>query len=156
MAAITRALCITLCLTFFVPASSGEESAVTQADGDKPPCWADDDYWMNEGMRYPITSKAGMLKTFLLPINLDTPEADAIIRHAHADFRFLAVGGFTVMVPEVDRFAEDELICKYGTRFIDGTSDAIERGEHERLMAEFVEYSRKYNLEMRRLLGHAK
>jgi hypothetical protein len=66
------------------------------------------------------------------------------VRHSH-DTRFIAVYGFTTIVPGTDEVDHARLIRQHGIRYIGGTSDAITSPEHERLNNKAQAYAERYN-----------
>lgn len=107
------------------------------------PCWMNPD-------TIPETEQVAILKTYLLPINLEAPEEDLKARIKHHDNRFIAIGGFRVTYPGL---TDKELLCKYGFRYIIGTSDALESREHRDLIQAFSRYAAKYNKALEGILG---
>ena len=101
------------------------------------PCWMDHDTIPTK------LTQVAILKTLLLPIDLDNPEQDLNARTNHNDFRFLAVGGFGIEYPGL---RNKSLLCTYGYRFIVGTSDAVESTEHNELSGKFARYAEQYNV----------
>ena len=79
---------------------------------------------------------------------LDTADVRADFqRHVvrEHDIRFIAVYGFTTMLPGTDDRRDAPLIRQHGYRYIEGTSDAILSPEHHRLIDRAKEYARQYN-----------
>lgn len=99
------------------------------------PCWLNPD-------TMPETKQVAVLKTHLLPINLEAPKEDLKARIAHQDFRFIAIGAFGITYPGLKN---KELLCIHFFRYITGTSDALESKEHGELMQAFKNYAIKYN-----------
>lgn len=102
---------------------------------DDRPCWHDPD--LN-----PDTTQTAILKTYLLPIRLESPREDLELRIEHDDYRFIAIGGFGMEFPGL---RNKELLCQHGFRYISGTSDALESREHGELIQAFSEYAEQYN-----------
>ncbi len=98
-----------------------------------------------------LTSQESILRTYLLPTNLDDPKGDAYLRIDQGDYRLLGVAGFTIEFPTIDKVEDDQIICELGTRVIDGTSDVFESLKTADLMARYREYARVYN---QTLVGH--
>ena len=109
------------------------------------PCWNDPDY---EG-EYK-TSLEGVLRSYLLPMNLDEPSSDADVRFKSKDYRFLQIGSFQMELPGL---GDRELICTYGFRYVKGTSDGLEGKEHAVPITKFRQYVKAYNIHMQSLLG---
>lgn len=92
------------------------------------------------------TSVYGMLKTELLPINLDNPETDAILRINMKDYRFLGYHNFSgLQVPEVGG-TNNAVLCRFGLKVFSGISDSYESKEHRILSEKMKTYANKYNL----------
>ncbi|WP_299263139.1 hypothetical protein [uncultured Psychrosphaera sp.] len=113
------------------------------AKAENVPCWMNPD-------TIPEITQVAVLKTHLLPINLDAPENDLKVRISHKDFRFIAIGGFGVEYPGLKN---KELLCTHGFRFITGTSDGLESKEHGELTHAFKVYAKKYNMKMEGIIG---
>ncbi|TMP23090.1 hypothetical protein CWB99_23545 [Pseudoalteromonas rubra] len=107
------------------------------------PCWKNPD-------TIPETKQIAVLKTHLLPINLETPEQDLKERVSHEDYRFIAIGSFGIDYPGLNN---KELLCTYGFRYITGTSDALESKEHGSLIQAFKGYAVKYNTKLEGMLS---
>ena len=90
----------------------------------------------------PKTTQLGVLKTQLLPINLEFAQEDLVARLAHHDYRFIAIGGFGITYPGLEN---RELLCAHGFRFIHGTSDGLDSREHNQLVQAFTRYATTYN-----------
>lgn len=103
------------------------------------PCWMSGDYSQM------ITSQEAMLKTYLLPINLDAPEVDAKVRIRHGDYRLIGIGGLGIRYPGLDKKSQGDVLCRLGGRYIQGTSDALEGKSHAMLIANFLQYAESYN-----------
>jgi hypothetical protein len=106
--------------------------------------------WMNHDTIPTKLTQVAILKTLLLPIDLGNPEQDLNDRISHNDFRFLAIGGFSIEYPGL---SNKSLLCTYGFRFIVGTSDAIESPEHNELSGKFLHYAEQYNVLLESLLN---
>lgn len=91
----------------------------------------------------PEVSQLAILNTHLLPIRLESPQSDLALRLEHGDFRFIAIGGFSMTYPGL---RNRELLCTYGFRYIAGTSDALESKEHNQLVQAFTTYAKEYNM----------
>ena len=104
------------------------------------PCYLDED-----NHTPPITTQIAVLKSYLYPINLDSPVDDAKLRIKLGDYRLLGIGGFGLTYPPLDLQKDSEILCTLGERYIQGTSDAIEGKEHSELISKFTEYATKYN-----------
>ncbi|MBB5211505.1 hypothetical protein [Microbulbifer hydrolyticus] len=115
----------------------------TSVYSDEIPCWMNPD-------TVPETTQLAVLKTYLLPINLDSPGKDLEARVKHQDYRFITIGGFGIGYPGL---SNKEFLCKYGSRYIMGTSDALESKEHSRLTHEFSRYAKEYNMALERKLS---
>lgn len=77
---------------------------------------------------------------------LDTdPVADALEAIKQGDLRFLAVRGYTVIVPGVPDFQE-KYAPKYTCRIIEGTSDAFSSSAERDVQLQVRDYAKKYNL----------
>lgn len=106
--------------------------------------------WMNHETVPTKLTQVAILKTLVLPIDLDNPEQDLIARISHNDFRFLAVGGLGIEYPGLKN---KTLLCTYGYRFVVGTSDAVESAEHNELSGKFSLYAEQYNVLLEALLS---
>ena len=106
--------------------------------------------WMNHDTVPTKLTQVAILKTLLLPIDLDNPEQDLKARVSHNDYRFLAVGGFGIEYPGLKN---KTLLCTYGYRFIVGTSDAVESDEHNELSGKFSFYAEQYNVLLEALVN---
>ena len=124
---------IVLAITIFSFSNSFASSS-----NNKIPCWVSGD------APDVITSQLSILKSYLLPINLDDPEGDAKKRIHNKDYRLLGIGGLGVEFPSVDS-SEKEILCTLGWRYIQGTSDVHESKEHIELIKKFKKYSEIYN-----------
>jgi hypothetical protein len=113
-------------------------SCASQPETDMP-CWMSGDYSQM------ITSQEAMLKTYLLPINLDAPEVDAKVRIRHGDYRLIGIGGLGIRYPGLDKKSQGNVLCRLGGRYIQGTSDAQEGESHAMLNTKFLEYAESYN-----------
>jgi hypothetical protein len=78
------------------------------------------------------------------------PIADAKTATAKGQVKLLAVYGYTWSIPGTKEQERFELQRKFGVQFVEGTSDALEDAEHERLTKQVVAYASAYN---RYLLG---
>jgi hypothetical protein len=112
-------------------------SANAFAQSGEIPCWLDPDLEIQ-----PSTSQIAVLQTYLLPIDLDSPDKKLKDRIKHGDFRFIGIRGFTMYVPGLEN---QDLVCEHGVRIISGTSDAFESVQHLELVSEFTEYAAQYN-----------
>jgi hypothetical protein len=99
------------------------------------------------------TSEEAILKTYMLPINLEDPKGDFDKRIAHCDYRFISVNGLYLQYPGLKLSKDKELLDKVGHRSIEGTSDALENEEHADLVIKFGEYAESYNKCMLSFLG---
>lgn len=106
---------------------------------DHVPCWISGD------APNVITTQLSILKSYLLPINLDDPEGDARKRLENKDYRILAIGGLGIVFPGLDTSKEGGILCTLGWRFIYGTTDAYENEEHINLIGSFTKYAKAYN-----------
>ena len=81
-----------------------------------------------------------------------TADAVADVRKAidAGDLRFLAVRGYTVLVPGVPNF-EERFAGKYSYRVIEGTSDTVSGPADRELQMQVREYAKRYN---QTLLGY--
>ena len=93
----------------------------------------------------PITSNAATLKTTIGGLNIGNPEVDVDKNTGNNDFRFICICGLTCYAPGVEK---DDLTLtkKYGVRCLEGTSDAIESDEHEKLIQTARIYAEAYNM----------
>lgn len=82
-------------------------------------------------------------------LNAD-PAADALKAYQKDDLRFLAVRGYTVIVPGIPDFQE-KFASKYTYRVIEGTSDALSGPADRKLQLGVRDYAKKYN---QALLSH--
>ena len=114
-------------------------SCVTGSE-EQIPCWVSGDTIKV------ITSQEAILKTYLLPFDFNDPEGDAKIRISHGDYRLLGIGGFGLEYPSLDKSKDGHILCEFGGRYIQGTSDAYENESHAELISRFVEYAEAYNL----------
>jgi hypothetical protein len=94
------------------------------------------------------TPLASQLRETLSHLSLATPVADLDQNLASGDKRFVCVRGVTSYAPGVDDASE--LPGRYGMRCLDGTSDALENADHEKLMDSATSYARVYNSELNR------
>lgn len=78
------------------------------------------------------------------------PVQDARKAIQAGDFRFLAIRGYTEIVPGVPDF-RDRLAKGYGYRVIEGTSDIVSSSTERRLQLGVRDYAEQYN---RELLAH--
>ena len=101
------------------------------------PCWRDPNLEVS-----PSTSQLAVLRSYLLPIDLDQPAQDLQVRIQHGDLRFLGIGGFVLGFPGLEN---RELICEHGFRYIQGTTDGLDSPEHGRLVHQFEQYATEYN-----------
>lgn len=87
----------------------------------------------------PVTDKFG-LKQYV--------SADAVVDAEAAmgkgDFRFLAVCGYTIVVPGVDDY-KVKYSTEYPYRIIEGTSDTIAGPSDRELQLQVRDYAEKYN-----------
>ena len=111
-------------------AFSGEENL---------PCWLSGD---TSGV---ITSKEALLKTYLLRIELSDPKGDAKKRINHGDYRLIGIGGLWLGYPALNMPKDGDILCKFGGRYIQGTSDVSGSVSYARLEAMFVKYAKVYN-----------
>jgi len=97
-------------------------------------------------------SDLAILKTSMLGINLNDPEGDLKKRIAHEDYRFIGLYGLGPEYPAL-KFPEDKpLLCFYGYKMIEGTSDALEGAKHIELVIKVGKYADIYNGKMREYL----
>ena len=97
------------------------------------------------GMEEFKSSIYAMLRSELLPINLNTPEIDAKIRYKMGDYRLLGYGLYSgIHVPGVDLLGGNK-ICEYGVRTFSGMTDAYESYDHKILVKALRSYIEKYN-----------
>jgi hypothetical protein len=115
---------------------------ISYAESDK--CWLDE-------ATVPDISQTAQLLTMQLAINLQDPSGDLGMRIAHRDYRFIAIGGYSIDYPGLSDLS---LLCTHGGRLIEGTSDAIESDEHALLMQRFKKYAELYNQEMSKVSVH--
>ena len=73
------------------------------------------------------------------------PEADAKKAISEKDYRLLAIHGFVLMIPGVNKEDWIEYEQIYGVFPIEGTSDALINEEHARLQNLAFEYGARYN-----------
>ena len=122
--------CLLFCVLCVACVSNAEE---------KPPCWVSGD------SSKVITSQEAMLKTYLLPINLIDPKGDAEKRLNHGDYRLIGVAGLGLEYPPLNLSREGHILCEFGGRYIQGTSDVYESEAHADLASKFAEYAKSYN-----------
>jgi len=123
-----------LCLLFFFVTTSCGLYAQENV-----PCWVSGD------VSKVITSQEAILKTYLLPIHLNDPEGDAEIRISHGDYRLVGITGIGLEYPSLDKSKEGQILCEFGGRYIQGTSDVYESDVHAQLISKFTEYAKAYN-----------
>lgn len=109
------------------------------SEEEKVPCWVSGD------SSKVITSQEAILKTYLLPIDLSDPQGDAKKRITHGDYRLVGIGGVGLKYPALDKSENRNILCKFGGRYIQGTSDAHESKNHAQLMSRFTAYAKAYN-----------
>ena len=78
------------------------------------------------------------------------PIADARKAIKEGDMQFLAVRGYTILVPGISDFRE-EYAAKYTYRIIEGTSDTFSSPNEEMVQVQVWDYAKKYN---QTLLSH--
>lgn len=78
------------------------------------------------------------------------PNADLQVAIKKGDLRFLAIRGYTVIVPGVEDY-KSKYASKYSYRILEGTSDVVNGPEDLRLQSVAQRYAEKYN---RLLLKH--
>ena len=105
----------------------------------KMPCWITGDY------SEMITTQEAILKSYLYPMNLKDPVADAKLRINNGDYRLIGIGGIGISYPGIDLRHDGDILCKLGGRYLQGTSDAHESKSHSQLIQKFSEYAGKYN-----------
>lgn len=88
------------------------------------------------------TPMVAMLKTELSYLNLQNPKNDLDKNIAHKDYRFICVYGYSIVCPGTDG---PDNMQEYGSRMIEGTSDAVEGDEHHKLQGLAFIYAEKYN-----------
>lgn len=103
------------------------------------PCWVSGD---NSEV---ITSQEAILKTYLLPVDLNDPQGDAKKRIIHGDYRLVGIGGFGLEYPALEKSTDGDILCKFGGRYMQGTSDVYESESHAQLTSRFVGYAKSYN-----------
>jgi outer membrane lipoprotein LolB len=89
------------------------------------------------------------LSLALEKLDLSNPVADLDAALRAGDKRFVCVLGYGATAPGVSTKDEISLQSR-GMRCIEGTSDALESDEHERLTGKAIAYARSYNLELMR------
>jgi hypothetical protein len=77
-------------------------------------------------------------------LKVETAETDARSALSRGDRRLLAVYGYTVEVPGVDKPVAT-LRQKFGLRMLEGTSDAIKSPQDKIMNANARQYATKYN-----------
>jgi|SRR6056297_519124 len=112
-------------------------SANALAQAANLPCWLDPDREVS-----PSTTQLAVLRSYLLPIDLEAPARDLQARIQHGDLRFLGIGGLGMGFPGLEN---RELICEHGFRYIQGTTDGLDSPEHGRLVGRFEQYATEYN-----------
>ena len=91
------------------------------------------------------TTDLAILKTTIMAINLNDPSGDLKQRLANKDYRFLGLYGLGPEYPAL-KFPEDkELLCSYGEKMLEGTSDSLESEEHAELVIILSKYANSYN-----------
>jgi hypothetical protein len=78
------------------------------------------------------------------------PDAEFQLAIKKGDFRFLAIRGYTLIVPGVEDY-KSKYARKYSYRILQGTSDVVNGPEDLRLQAAAQRYAERYN---RLLLKH--
>jgi hypothetical protein len=76
------------------------------------------------------------------------PIVDAQNALASKDHRLVGVYGYTLSAPGIETSQQRTYQERYGIRPIEGTSDALESEEHERLVRKATEYAERYNRHM--------
>lgn len=73
------------------------------------------------------------------------PVADALEAIKQGDLHFLAVRGYTVIVPGVPDF-QQKYVPKYTYQIIEGTSDTFSNSAEREVQLQVRDYAKKYNL----------
>jgi len=97
----------------------------------------------------PQNDSTATLSRTIATLNLSDPLADLDLSLKRGDHRFIGINSYTCMAPGISD-ADYRLMRRFGLRCLDGTSDAIESKEHERLQEKASAYARTYNLELYR------
>jgi outer membrane lipoprotein LolB len=82
--------------------------------------------------------------TVLRGLKIENAVTDAEASMRSNDFRLLAIRGYTLDVPGTSEDIQS-IKATYGIREIEGTSDAIDGSEHERLIENARRYAMVYN-----------
>lgn len=96
-------------------------------------------------------SKTAILKTTLASLDLANPTNEAERNFAHGDWRLIGVTDYSCMPPGREGIALEPLARTVGLRCLEGTSDALEGSEHERLDQVARLYAIAYNRRIRQL-----
>lgn len=88
------------------------------------------------------------LRATLSSLNLKDPGADARAHVAQGDLRPVGIYGFTCSIPGPESNLPPP---KVGVRCLDGTSDALESGEHRRLIEAAEVYALAYDQELKKI-----
>ncbi|MCW8090211.1 hypothetical protein [Alteromonas sp. ASW11-130] len=92
-----------------------------------------------------LTTTEGMLRSLLLPIDLEHPIDDAKKRINLNDFRLWVYGDITGMVTPAKFEFKQNLVCKIGTRPMFGVTDSFYNKEHAELAELAKHYAMQYN-----------
>ncbi len=106
------------------------------------PCWVTGEY------PNLLTKQEAMLKSYLLPMDLNDPIADAEVRIKNGDYRLIGVGGLGVSYLGLNMPSDSEMLCELGGRYLQGTGDVHESKSHDNLMKRFAEYAKQYNMKI--------
>ena len=128
-------------LLLFVAYLTSCSSCVAQPNKELP-CWITDDYSKM------VTTQEAILNSYLYPIDLDNPVVDAQKKIKNGDYRLIGIGGFGINYPGIDMRKEGFILCKLGSRYLKGTSDAKEGDSHMKLIQRFNKYAEIYNTQI--------
>lgn len=94
-----------------------------------------------------MTSKEAILKSYLLPTDIDNPISDAKQRILHGDYRFIGLGTNPRdnTYPALDKSEYAYYLCKYGKRYIQGADQYYDNEAHAELIKKFWQYAQEYN-----------
>jgi hypothetical protein len=94
-----------------------------------------------------VPGQTEQLSRALEKLDLSNPIADLDASLRAGDKRFVCVFGYAATAPGVSQ-ADEVTVQRRGMKCIEGTSDALESDEHERLIGKATNYARSYNLEL--------
>ena len=125
---------ISLCLISYIYYLYYSENEISNR-----PCWS---YYYRGFLKTNFTT---LFKSNFLEIHLDQPIQDAKERLKIGDRRFLSARGFAIYFPGIDSTTNDNIICKYGWRYIKGTADHIKMKDLQ-LRHNLEIYASEYNI----------